>query len=191
MAADRKLEYLYASLSDLQSTIRAVDTKVSYLLVILFIPFTRLDAIYSKIKSLLLHDSKWLPVVAGILAFWFVVVWIIGFWCAFKSIIAIDDPKHHIDGDRPKSMFFPAHLFSHSFWNTIGFVKSTSMVQFKQHYDEIPAEPEVIAKHLTLEQMKTMYIASIKLKRSVMAYHFAILWVILGGTIWFMHLIFI
>lgn len=190
MATDRRLEYLYASLSDLQSTIRAIDTKISYLLVVLFIPLTKLSTIYTTLKALLRHNTPCLPIMSGILTFGFIGVWIIGFWCALLTIIAIDDPRHHIDGERPESQFYPAHLFRHGFWAIIGFTDSSSMVQFSKHYCNIPGETEEIAKQLTLEQMKTMYIVSLKLRRSVFAYFAAIIWVVLGGTLWFLNLVF-
>lgn len=185
-----KLQYLYASLNDLQSTIRAVDTKVSYLFVILFLPCVKLGVIYAKIKGMLLHEEHCLVVASGILAFLFTLVWIIGFWCALRTIIAIDDPKQHIDGERPESTFYPAKLFKYSFWNVIGFTKSQSTSQFKKHYDSIPEDYDEIAKQLTLEQMKAMYIASLKIKRSVFAYYSVITWIILGGILWFLHLLF-
>lgn len=189
MQSDRKLEYLYASLSDIQSTIRAIDTKVSYLLVILFIPLTKLRSIYITLRGLLTHDAPFLSFVSGLLSFIFISVWIIGLWCALRTIIAIDDPRRHIDGDRPESQFYPAHLFHHGFWSTMGITRSSSTVQFNSHYASIPSETDEIAKQLTLEQMKTMYIASIKLKRSRKAYFMAIAWVVIGGVLWFLNLV--
>ncbi|MDA3926401.1 MAG: hypothetical protein PF904_17060 [Kiritimatiellae bacterium] len=191
MDYEHKLQYLYSSLGDLQSTIRAVDAKVSYLLVILFVPLTKLSAIYAKLTQMFTSGALWLAIVAGILAFLFTLAWLVGFWCALRTIIAIEDPKQHIDGDRPDSMFYPAGLFSHKFWDIMGATKTRSVIQFSKHYSCIPENADEIAKHLTLEQMKAMYIASIKIKRSVFAYHAAILWVILGGVLWFLHLIFI
>lgn len=189
MQSDRKLEYLYASLSDIQSTIRAIDTKVSYLLVILFIPLTKLRSIYVTLRGLLTLDAPFLSFVSGLLSIAFTSVWIIGLWCALRTIIAIDDPRQHIDGDRPESQFYPAHLFDHGFWAIMGITRSKSKKQFNSHYASLPSETDEIAKQLTLEQMKTMYIASIKLKRSRKAYHFAIAWVVIGGVLWFLHLV--
>ncbi len=189
MQNDRKLEYLYASLSDIQSTIRAIDTKVSYLLVIFFIPLTKFRSIYITLRGLLTHDAPLLSIVSGLLSFAFISAWIIGLWCALRTIIAIDDPRNHIDGDRPESQFYPAHLFDHGFWATMGITRSTSKKQFNSHYASIPSESDEIAKQLTLEQMKTMYIASLKLKRSRNAYKFAIAWVVIGGVLWFLHLV--
>lgn len=189
MATENRLQYLYASLSDLQSTIRAIDSKISYLLVILFLPLTKLGAIYSRIHELLTHGVLWLAILAGFLAVTFTLVWLIGFWCALRTIIAIDDPKQHIDGDRPESSFYPGSLFSHGFWDIMGVTKTRSAIQFSRHYASIPDDVGEIAKQLTLEQMKAMYIASLKLKRSVKAYQAAIAWVMTGGILWVLHLV--
>lgn len=189
MATDKKLQYLYASMADLQSTIRAIDTKVSYILVILFIPLTKFSAIYMTFKDLLTCERPCLPILSGILVFGFIAVWALGFWLALRTIIAIDDPRHHIDGERPDSQFYPAHLFQHGFWSIMGLTRTKSTTQFNKHYANIPSTEEDIAKHVTLEQMKTMFIVSVKLKRSVFAYYATIAWVILGGALWFLHLV--
>jgi len=188
---EHQVQYLYSSLSDIQSTIRAVDTKVSYLLVILFIPLTKLNAIYTHIKALLLHESKGISIISGVLAFLFCLAWIISIWCALRAIIAIDNPKHHIDGDKPESKFYPADLFNHGFWSVMGIVKEKSTIQFNRHYTEIPTDLEEISKQLTFEQMKAIYIATIKISRSKYAYYTTIAWVATGGILWFLHLIFI
>jgi hypothetical protein len=188
---EKKIEYLYASIADIGSTIRAIDTKVSYLLIILFIPLTKLHAIYSTLKPLIDNKSHLLGNISGILIFIFVLSWVIAFWCAMKTIIAIDDPKQHIDGEKPESQFFPAYLFQHEFWHIIGLSKGTSKTQFNKHYEKIPDQATEIAKQLTLEQMKTMYIASLKIKRSACAYYCAIVWVSIGGILWFLNLLFV
>lgn len=189
MASDLMLDYLYASISDIQSTIRALDTKVSYLLVILFIPLTKLPSIYNALRGLLTHSSQVLTIASILLSIAFSLSWIIGLWCALRTIIAIDDPRQHIDGDRPESQFYPAQLFDHGFWTAMGFKRSESKKQFGIHYSSIPSDPDEIAKQLTLEQMKTMYIASLKLERSRNAYKYAVTWVMLGGVLWILNLI--
>lgn len=189
MAIEDKLQFLYASLADIQSTIRAIDSKVSYLLVLLFLPMTKLGAIYCRIHALLTHGVLWISVVVGVLAVIFSLLWFLGFWCALRTIIAIDDPKQHIDGDRPESSFYPASLFNFGFFDIMGMSKTQSRIQFKKHFETIPDDPKEIAGQLTLEQMKTMYIASLKLKRSVQAYQVTIMWVGFGGLLWLFHLV--
>lgn len=188
MTLDKKLQYLYASLADLQSSIRAIDTKVGYLLVLLFIPLTRFNVIFITLKGLLTHGTMGHIAVFVILETAFTVFWILGFWVALRTIIAIDNPKNHIDGERPDSQFYPAHLFRLNLMDVIWHAQSVSTIQFNKHYACIPQTDEEIAKHLTLEQMKAMYIVSVKLKRSVFAYYVTITWVIFGGVLWLSHL---
>ncbi len=45
--------YLYNSIVDMQSTIRALDTKVGFVFVVLSIPFSNLGKIYITCLSLL------------------------------------------------------------------------------------------------------------------------------------------
>lgn len=189
MSTKDKNQFLYESLADLQGTIRAVDIKVSFLLVFLLLPLTKLDTIYLKIKELLFGVPTSLTIISGIAGCLFIIIWILAFWCTFRTLIAIDDPKHHIDGGRPESCFYPAFLFNYGFWNIILNRSSQTKAQFANHYNTIPDDLEEISKHLTLEQMKVMYIAYIKIKRSHYAYYLTMTWIISGGIFCFLHLI--
>lgn len=191
MAVDDKLKFLYASLADMQSSVRAIDSKAYYLLVILLIPLTRLDVICQKITELLYFDSKISPVFTGILTFLFALSWIFSFFFVLRTIMAVHDPKQNVDGDHPESMFFPTYLYNFSFWTSIFSSGIQSSIQFNNQYKRIPDDPEVISQQLAFEQMKVSYTLSIKIFRVTCSYIIAIVWVFLGGILWFLNILMI
>lgn len=57
---DKKFDYLVASITDIQNTIKAVDTKVGFLLVFLGIPITALTKIYNVFYALFAnYEFRW------------------------------------------------------------------------------------------------------------------------------------
>jgi len=185
MTMDDKNKFLYASLADLQSSIRAIDTKVSYLLIILIIPLTTPGKIYNSIEVVI--KSETLELLSVCLVVLFIVSWILGFWCVLRTIIAIDNPKNHISGELPKSTFYPANLFKHTILGVLFNKKTISSLDYGEYYDSISEDKNEIAKQLSFEQMKIMYILSLKCERSKIAYYSVIFWIAIGGVLWFLY----
>ena len=189
MASSEKLQFLYASIADIQSTIRAIDSKVNYLLVVLFLPLTKLGAIFGKFAQLFAHHSatvRWFAFTSSIL---FTVCWLLSTMCALLTLLAIGDSKERISGERPDSTFHPSSLFDIGFLNALSLnARHAIKRDFKEHYDSIPEDKESIAEQLAVEQVKLMYIVALKGCRSRYAYGIATAWAIIGGAIWLLNL---
>jgi len=180
------INYLYNSIEDIQGVIRALDTKLNYLLVILMVPLTKFNSIY-KIsfdaykKALSYYALEYLVVLIFI---FFVLSWVFAFALAIRGIIGIDNPANHVYGTKQKGTFYGGYLYKISL-NEL-FLNSTTQSQqnIEEYLLDVPEEIESIKKELVFEQMKLIYIRSIKMARHRYAFIFGIIWVICGGVIW-------
>jgi uncharacterized membrane protein len=189
MSELRKLEFLYQSIGDIRSTIRALDTKVSFLLVVLFIPVNKLGRIYAKIRELLVSGNILVQISTAIIGVVFAVTWAVALWSALRTLMGIYNPRHSIDGDRPEGCFFPANLFSFGLLDVLFKGAARSNVQFSGYAKSIPGEEREIADQVVFEQMKLIYITMLKSKRCQLAYWATLFWTLSGGILWLMHLL--
>lgn len=186
----RKLEFLYQSIGDTRSTIRALDVKASFLLVVILIPVNKLWAIYSKIRDLRLSDSNSdTATFILIVGLFFTLAWALALWSTLRTLMGIYDPHPHIDGDLPKNYFFPFQLFSFGPLNVLFGGDARSDVQFSDYVKSIPEDDSRISQQLASEQVKLIYIAKLKSKRCQLAYWATLCWMVSGGILWLMLLL--
>ena len=67
---ESKINFIYQSISDTQSTIRAIDAKIGFLMVIIFIPFVSIKEITTFYKSLSPESAIVTVVMWVIAAIW-------------------------------------------------------------------------------------------------------------------------
>lgn len=177
--------FLYASIIDIQGTIRALDQKINYLMIFLGIPFLKLGSIYHKCSDLVSIPggwSKWLFVpIISLMA----ICWVIAIIAAIRCLTAIDNPAQHIDGDHPRGTFFAASLFNVTlidiFTNRSNLLATSHLAH---QVEKLPKSEEEVVRELTFEQMKLVYIRTIKMQRVQCAYKFCLFWLISGGIVW-------
>lgn len=180
---DKRLEFLYASIEDIQNIIRAVDTKVGFLLVFTGIPINSLGKIYSALSSL----YKTYDVLIWKLTFFiyvglFLLAWFLSFFSAFKALVSIHNPAAHIkSASTNKGTFFRGGLFKH---RLIDIFRARSSLKSTLKVDEVvisqPQNVDQLISELVFEQMKLAYIRDMKIFRQNWAYHFALIWLFLG-----------
>ena len=185
-----KTEFLYTAVADVQGTIRATDSKIAVLLVILAIPLTKLGSIYGRCSELLTNENKCLSEFAALLVFIFACLWLLSFLAAIRAIIGIDDPSRHIDGVKPSGMFYSGSLFSPTFFDVYLNRPILAKKQLQQQLDELPATAEALEKELIFEHAKLVYIRSMKMNRMKYAFGFGVAWIFSGGALWLMSLMF-
>jgi hypothetical protein len=174
------IAFMQAAVVDAQSVIRAIDTKVNYLFVLLIIPCTKLGAIYRVCHTLVDHVG----VAAYILILIFAVSWLASAVFAFLSIFAIDNPAKHISANGGSGVFYSGDLFTlpaRAIASTKGIPSSMPLVQ---HLARLPTTDDEIVKELAYEQMKLCYIRRLKMMRAAAAFYAAAVWVLSGGIIW-------
>jgi len=179
-----KTTFLYAAIADAQGTIRATDSKISVLMIILAIPLTKLGSIYRDCYALYSNENKCISNLSLILIFIFFCLWILSFWSAIRALNPVDDPLDHIDGEKPNGVFYSGGLFQPGFWAASFKCFTKSKKQIQHQLDQLPSSAENLVKELTFEHMKLVYIRTIKLKRLGYAFDFGIAWVLIGGVLW-------
>lgn len=184
--AELSLTYLYSSIADIQGVIRAIDTKLNYLLVILVIPLTKLNGIYciatiANKKAFSYHVLDYLIVLILII---FVLSWLFAFVLAMRGIIGIDNPVNHVSGTSPKGTFYGGNLYKVTFPDTLINRNIKSLCELEKHLSTIPSDIDSIRKELVFEQMKLIYIRTIKMARQHYAFIYGAIWIVCGGVIW-------
>ncbi len=180
-----KIEFLYKSIEDIQSTIRAIDIKAGFLFVVIFLPVTVLDKIFVvgyTLSSMSL--VYWLPIIPA------VIFWGASLYLLFKTLLPIANPREKIKGEKPSGIFYGANLFALSKYSDCFFnSNSESNTDVNDYVDQIPNEELDIIKELTFEKMKITYIRDIKIIRSNLLIKTTYLWLIFGVVSWIMILL--
>lgn len=179
--------YLYNSINDIQSTIRAIDAKVGFIFVILLIPFSNLGKIFNNCSTLAntvnlcSFSIVWLVVIAI-----FIFSWLLAFISSVSAIISIENPSRHVSCENIcRGSFYQGGLFSLSFIDSI---LNRNNIISKKNIDEcvatLPASDQEVIKELVFEQVKLAYIRDIKSIRQIWAYKLSIVWLISGFIIY-------
>lgn len=179
--ASEKMTFLYQSISDLQGTIRAIDTKLGIVFVILSLPFSTIGSIYGRFRSIseICTGLRMYFAYATFVAF--AVLWFMAFVIALRGLIGIDNPTCHIYGSDATGVFYSAGLFSHRFSDAFfnrASLRSTRCVE--AHLSLIPTSEEALLGELAFEQMKLAYIRDIKQLRHRWSFRLTFFWLLLG-----------
>lgn len=171
---------LYASITDAQGIIKALDTKLSVALVIFTISLPKFDAIYKEgaVAVDACPGASW-PLV-GL----FVLSWFFGLFCAFRGLVAIDNPSDHIEYGDAKGMFYGGGHFKSTWLNIFYNRVSDTRPKLLDHLDDLPIDAAGVQKELAFEQLKLAYIRSVKIRRVVAAYTAVIVWIMSGAALW-------
>jgi hypothetical protein len=179
-----KSTFLYAAIADAQGTIRAIDSKIAVLMVVLAIPLTKLGAIYRDCLALYNNGNSCVSHLSFFLTVVFFFLWLLSYWSALRALNPVDDPSDHIDGDKPNGVFYSGGLFQPGFWAASFKCFTKSKKQIQHQLDQLPASTENLVKELTFEHMKLVYIRTIKMKRLGYAFDLGRAWILIGGILW-------
>jgi len=182
-----RLEFLYASINDIQGTIRAVDLKLNVLVVILIIPLGSLRemiALVARQFHLFGHPlPKYLfPVVFGL-------IWIAALATVLRGLLGVAAP--HVftlksDPNRAQSgsgVFYLPGLFKLP-WRTVWF--TDKRIASRKELLALPGLFQDLVKELRFEQATLAYIRDIKLLRTKVAHVLSIIWIwswIISGVV--------
>ena len=167
--------------------IRAIDTKVAGLFVVLFLPIAKLPQIATVCRALV--DSLAVPFswLAATAVFAFVLCWVLSFFCALRTLLVIDNPSNYIGGTRPSGVYYSAGLFNVSIWNAFAGARGKQRIDFDHFFASLPNDDLSARRELAFELMKLVFIRTIKIKRASLTYLLVYSWVTLGGLIWLWH----
>ncbi len=179
-----KANFVYQSISDIQGTIRAIDTKLYVIIVILSIPFSTIGKIVTKLSLIPKFFSPFImECFAYVLFCFFGLLWLISFIISFKGIIGIDNPFCHISGDNHhlKGTFYNGGLFERYFIDSL---LNRTRVQSSRNINEqiniLPNTKEKLIIELASEQIKLSYIRDMKQLRHYWSFRLTFYWLLLG-----------
>ena len=179
MIMNDKISFLYASISDVQSTIRAIDTKIGILILFIFFPLTNITKVFTQTDNIININPSWY-IYLTVMIFFF--SWAASTIISIRAISAVDNPSDHIiNSNEYSGVFYSGHLYepeiTDAIFNRI-VLKATKDVT--GHFNSIPDDINMIAKELTFEQMKLIYIRDIKLNRLKWSLNFTYIWLVFG-----------
>ena len=181
---EQKVNFQYNSLIDIQNTIRSIDIKISFLLLIILFPLSNLES-FIKTMINLYPTNLCYKILYFCYFFLFSLSWVLSFICSIKSLVAIDNPTNHIiDNKKYKGLFYIPNLYSINFFDSImnrDSIKSLSSIENENK--KLPEDFSELSKELTFEQMKLAYIRDIKIIRQKWAFNFALFWILLGALL--------
>lgn len=179
-----KIGFLYQSITDMQGTIRAIDTKLGIGMVILSLPFTTISGIYNRFFAIPLKCPTPLSQFAAYVAFAiFGLLWAVAFYSAMKGLVGVDNPACHITGYKKSlsGIFYSAGIYKRNFLdNFLNRKRLCSIRSLVAQASALPNTEEQIVEELVFEQMKLAYIRDMKQIRHLWSFHFMFVWLIIG-----------
>lgn len=184
---ENSLTFMYQSIADTQSIIRAIDTKLGFILVLNLVPITNIGKIFFKIQNIISTDhDPTIHLIKTVISIICIICWLIACWCIYKGISAIDNPAAHIKSlNGVSGYFYSGDLYKPKFLDATFNRKSLmSEKTFAEYFNQIPNTNIKTLKELSFEKMKLAYIRDVKLKRQLWAFRFTVYWVTLGIIIY-------
>jgi hypothetical protein len=179
---DKLLAFLYSSITDIQSTIRANDTKAAVVMGILILALSNTGKIYLNFSKL--HQAVYCG--QGQWQLWalimlFFVTWLAAFIAAIRAVMAIHNPASRITvTDRPSGTFYNGELYDLGLGDVFVTRNVTSKVSLEDHVKNLPDSIENIKQELVFEQMKLAFIRDMKAVRLKWAYILVMVWLACG-----------
>lgn len=182
------LTFMYQSISDMQATVRLIDTKLGFILILNIIPITNVGVIYSEMFRTLSADNGCIvQIFKCAIVVMCVILWILACVCTYRGIAAIDNPMNHIKvlNEQANGAFYSGGLYGRSLIDAI-FNRSSvlSKKTFTEYCEDMPATDDQIFKELAFDKMKLAYIRDTKLLRQKWAFRFTICWIYIGFFIY-------
>ena len=83
-----KIEFAIASITDIQSTIRAIDNKLIAILVLILLPLSKLDIIVAVFKKLIPIS----PFCGYVFLICFIITWLFSLTYTMLGLLALENP---------------------------------------------------------------------------------------------------
>lgn len=162
-----KIRLLETSIQDIQETIRAMDVKSGFFLVLLCLPFSSFDKIFPILNKL--FPSNFLISLLIILV---ILAWLVSLVSLIYGLIPFTNPKDSIDfndiSKHPKGFFYGGyHVLELGFWrslvpsantkNKYNFIEDVKFIQ------DINVDEYIVELHF--ERIKLISIRNIKIRR--------------------------
>lgn len=178
MNSDNKIQFLYQSIQDIQSTIRSIDNKIFGVLIILVLPFSLLEEFYRIFASVINSNSCIGYFFVGL----FVLSWLASLYFSFRAILAINNPSSHIRNANGEGYFYGANLYDLK-TKIFRFKNVKSKKDMNTYSSEIRTDLDIV-NELVFEQMKLVYIRDVKIQIQKLALYSLAATIIAGLLSW-------
>jgi hypothetical protein len=177
-----RASFLAASISDIQSTIRAVDVKVAAIIVGLLTPLQNLHRVFGHLKHFCDVTPAWPAVFVAVL---FLAAWLLAFIALVRAISAVENPARHIiNSGGLQGSFFLGGLYPFKFLDAF---LDRSIIMARRDpatvQASLPTTATVVEAELVFEQMKLAYIRDTKMNRLYWGLVLSVVWLFLGIAI--------
>lgn len=177
---DKKIEFLYQSISDTQNTIRAIDMKLGFLFVVVFMPVVSIPDVYE------VYQKINVVIVYKVLSYALIVTWCMSFFLLYRAVVSIKNPQSVIEnfcgGD--SCSFYNGDLFSFKTVDVFFNFPINANKTIGQKCSMLPNTQDEVIVALVAENIKLAYIRDLKIKRSTWCIVFTFLFVSMGTFIW-------
>lgn len=169
---DRKIEFLYQSINDIQATIRAIDAKIGFLVVVAFIPFAVMKDIIGPVHELW-KEGLALDVFISMIA----LSWIVSTAHLFLALMLVSNPESEVNNGGASGLFYGAcflRLTRIGFWQKVNLNSTVDDV-----VEQLPVADEII-RELVYEKLKLTYIRENKFQKCKQCFCFMCIWLALS-----------
>lgn len=172
---EKQIEFLYQSISDTQATIRAIDVKIGFLFVIIFLPLTAIEGICKAIVQLWASPQHF-----GFILIITAILWCFSVYVLFRSLTPITDINKHMIGTIPDDTFYAGGMpiVKINKFFSIGDIRANQDVQ--SFLSTIPQNEQDLLKELASEKMKISLIRNVKNLRVSVCTNLTLGWLTLG-----------
>ncbi|HIF9289535.1 TPA: hypothetical protein ACX6Q0_001509 [Photobacterium damselae] len=177
---DKQIEFLYQSISDTQSTIRAIDVKLGFLFVVVFLPVVAIPKIYE------VYQQIKIVFIYNLLSYILIIIWGLSLFFLYKALVSIRNPRSvikNICGD-DNCPFYNGDLFSFKLVDVFFNFPIAANRNIDQKCSLLPNSQDEMISSLMIENVKIAYIRDLKIKRSTWCMFCTFLCVWLGSLIW-------
>lgn len=176
-----KINFVLASITDIQNAIRALDNKLIAILVLILFPVSKLDTIVTVYKKLIQFSS----VLGYISLIIFIISWLSSILYTVIGLLALDNPEKHIQNpDKCDGTFYGIGLFKSKWYNFLFNSNAVTSITFKSYMEKFDLSDDSIFRELVFEQSKLVFIRSLKLKRHRIAIISVLVSILIGLLSW-------
>lgn len=176
---ESQINFCYQSISDTQATIRAIDAKIGFLMVIIFLPVAAIKEITS-IYSGIADNSQCLMILMWIVA----SAWATTIIVLFRALWSINNPADGVSGNNATGVFFNSSHYQMSIIDCLFNFPIKSTINLDAAITNIPKNDNNLLKELVFEKMKLEYIRDIKIKRCSLSSILILFWITTGISIY-------
>lgn len=172
---EKKIEFLYQSINDTQATIRAIDIKIGFLFVVIFLPLAAIDGISKALLALWASPNHF-----GFISISVGLAWLLSVYFLFKSLSAITDIQKHMIGIIPNDTFFKGGMPSLGMKNLFSLDNVRAEKSVEDYVKNLPGSESELLLELASEKMKVSLIRNVKTLRVKVCTNLTLLWLALG-----------